>query len=222
MFLLGAVPEVLPVPLTARAQGIASSTIGHMRDHGFAHGLTALTDANRAVGSAFTVRLPDLDSTMLHYAVDRLEPGHVLVIDAGGRQDRACVGAMVAFAAKYRGAAAIVIDGMATDLPDLVEFGIPVFARGVSPRTTRVLGIEGAMNIPVTIAGAAVEPGMLVIADQDGVTFLGAADFEAIAERAEKAQQIEPGVKEAVLAGKALSELSGAADLVLKKATTLA
>lgn len=221
MFLLGAIPEILPDTLTARASRIASSTIGHMRDHGFAHGLTALTDANSAVGTAFTVRLPDLDSTMLHYAVDRVEPGHVLVIDAGGRQDRASVGAMVAFAARHRGAAAIVIDGMATDLPDLIEFGIPVFARGVSPRTTRVLGIEGAMNVPVTIAGAAVEPGMLVIADQDGVTFLDPADFEAIAGRAEKAQEIEPGVKEAVLAGKALSELSGAAGLVAAKAITL-
>lgn len=222
MFTLGAVPEILPTTLTARASLIASSTIGHMRDHGFAHGLRALTNANTAVGTAFTVRLPDLDSTMLHYAVDRVKPGHVLVIDAGGRQDRASVGAMVAFAARHRGAAAIVIDGMATDLPDLIEFGIPVFARGVSPRTTRVLGIEGAMNIPVTIAGAAVEPGMLVIADRDGVTFLDHADFMAIADRAEKAQEIEPGVKEAVAAGKALSVLSGAAALVEAKALALA
>lgn len=221
MFLLGPVPDLLPDALISRAGGIASSTIGHMRDHGFAHGLAALTEANRAVGTAFTVRLPDLDSTMLHYAVDRIEPGHVLVIDAGGRTDRACTGAMVAFAALHRGAAAIVFDGMATDLPDLVEFGIPVFARGISPRTTRVLGVEGAMNVPVTVAGATVEPGMLVIADQDGVAFLSAADFETVAERAEKAQQIEPGVKEAVLAGKLLSELSGAADLVHQKAVHL-
>lgn len=222
MFFLGATPDLLPSQMTARAKSIASSTIGHMRDHGFAHGLTAITDANAAVGTAFTVRLPDLDSTMLHYAVDRIEPGHVLVIDAGGRQDRACVGAMVAFAARHRGAAAIIVDGMATDLPDLVDFGIPVFARGISPRTTRILGIEGAMNVPVTIAGAAVEPGMLVIADQDGVIFLDAEDFQRIAEKAEKAQSIEPGVKEALLAGKALSELSGAADFVAAKAMTLA
>lgn len=221
MFLLGAVPEILPQALTSLANGIASSTIGHMRDHGFAHGIGALTDANRAVGTAFTVRLPDLDSTMLHYAVDRIEPGHVLVIDGGGRTDRACVGAMVAFAARHRGASAIVIDGMATDLPDLVDFGIPVFARGISPRTTRLLGVEGAMNVPISVAGAAVEPGMLVIADQDGIVFLSGEDFEAVAERAEKAQNIEPGVKEAVMAGKPLSELSGAADLVLQKAVHL-
>lgn len=221
MFFLGPVPALLPETVTARASGIASSTIGHMRDHGFAYGLRALTEANRVVGTAFTVRLPDLDSSMLHYAVDHLEPGHVLVVDAGGRTDRAAVGAMVAFAARHRGAAGIIIDGVATDLPDLVDFGLPVFARGVSPRTTRILGIEGAMNVPISLAGATVTPGMLVIADQDGVALVALSDFDALAGKAEAAQAIEPGVKEQISAGKRLSELSGAADLVLSKAVHL-
>lgn len=221
MFLLGPVPKLLPETMTARAAGIASSTIGHMQDHGFAFGLRALTEANRFVGTAFTVRLPDLDSSMLHYAVDHLEPGHVLVVDAGGRTDRAAVGAMVAFAARHRRAAGIIIDGMATDLPDLIEFGIPVFARGVSPRTTRILGIEGAMNVPVSLAGATASPGMLVIADQDGIVLIAPSDFEALADRAETAQTMEHGVKEKISAGTRISDLSGAADLVLGKAVHL-
>lgn len=215
MFILGPTPPVIAPAITDRASSIASSTLGHMRDHGFAHGLRPLTAAGSAVGTAFTVRLPALDSTVLHYAVDQIDPGHVLVIDMGGRTDRASVGAMVAFAAKHRGAAAIVIDGMATDLSDLEEFGIPVFALGISPRTTRVLGIEGAVNVPVSVGGAAVTPGMLVIADRDGVVFIDPEDFEAVCDRATAAQDIEPGVKAKILDGANISDLSGAAGKVL-------
>lgn len=222
MFVLGPMPAAIAAETLEIASQIASSTIGHMRDFGFAHGLHALTGANRAIGTAVTVRLPDMDSTMLHYAVDQIRPGDVLVVDMGGDTDRASVGAMVAFAAKQREAAAIVIDGMATDLGDLVEFGIPVFARGISPMTTRLLGIEGALNVPVSIGGAPVVPGMLVIADPDGVLFIDPADFLAVSERAIAAQGIEPGVKESLLAGAALSELSGAANKVLGNAMKLA
>lgn len=211
MFILGKTPTLIDADTIDRASTIASSTIGHMRDDGFAHGIHAQTHADSAVGTAFTVRLPSMDSTALHYAIDRLEPGHIMVIDMQGATDRACVGAMVAFAAKHRGAAGFVIDGMATDLRDLEEFGIPVFARGISPRTTRILGIEGALNVPITVGGAAVVPGMLVIADPDGVVFLDPDDFTAIADRARKAQEIEPGVKEAVVGGASFSGGSGAA-----------
>lgn len=214
MFLIGKSPALISPEVIASATHIASSTIGHMRDYGFAHGLHALTDSDSCVGTVFTVRLPAMDSTALHYAVDQIKPGHVLVIDMQGDTTRAPVGAMVAFAAKHRGASGIIIDGMATDLSDLEEFGIPVFARGISPRTTRILGVEGSLNVPVAIGGAQVSPGMLVIADRDGVVFLTEDDFMTLKERASHAQDIEPGVKEAVLAGKFISELSGAADKV--------
>lgn len=221
MFLIGSTPTLISAEVVDSAKHIASSTIGHMRDYGFAHGVHALTESNACVGTAFTVRLSSMDSAALHYAVDQIEPGHVLVIEMQGDTSRASVGAMVAFAAKHRGASGIIIDGMATDLSDLEEFAIPVFARGISPRTTRILGVEGALNVPVAIGGAQVTPGMLVIADRDGVVFLAEDDFAAVEERATHAQNIEPGVKEAVLAGKSISELSGAADKVRANCTYL-
>lgn len=211
MFLLGPHPQLISEDTISKARSIASSTIGHMRDFGFAHGIHAQTPSNHAVGTAFTVRLPSMDSTALHYAIDQIEEGHVLVIDMQGITDRACVGAMVAFAALQRGVAGIVIDGMATDRNDLIDFGLPVFAKGISPRTTRLLGVEGSLNVPVSIGGATVNPGMLVIADSDGVVFLDADDFNNIFEKATAAQDIEPGVKAALLKGASLSEGSGAA-----------
>ncbi|MFJ9590751.1 RraA family protein [Streptomyces acidicola] len=211
MFKIGSPPAVHDAATVAMARRIMPSTVGHMRDSGFAFGLHPLTPTQRVVGTAYTVRIPDLDSAAVHYAVDHIEPGHVVVIDMGGHVDRACVGAMVAFTAKEHGAAGIVIDGMATDLGDLVEFDLPVFARGTSALTTRILGLEGDVNVPVSVAGATVLPGQLVLADADGILFIDAGELRALSERAVAAQDWEIGVKDKVRAGTPLSELSGAA-----------
>jgi Demethylmenaquinone methyltransferase len=130
MFKIGPTPPVHRAAVLDLARRVMPSTIGHMTDRGFAHGLKPLTPTTHAVGTAFTVRIPDLDSVAVHYAVDHIAPGHVVVVDMGGDLERACVGAMVAFTAKARGAAAVIVDGMATDLADLRAFDVPVFARG--------------------------------------------------------------------------------------------
>ena len=164
MFKIGHSPAVHSEGVLALARRVMPSTVGHMMERGFAHGLKPVTPTTHAVGTAFTVRIPDIDSVAVHYAVDRLEPGHVLVIDMGGDRERASVGAMVAFTAKARGAAAVIVDGMATDLGDLRKFDVPIFSRGTSALTTSMKGLEGDVNVPVSIAGAAVTPGQLVLA----------------------------------------------------------
>ncbi len=214
MFRIGTTPAVHDHETLEVAGRLAPSTFGHMIDRGFAHGISAVTDATTAVGTAFTVRIPDTDSVAVHYAVDRLEPGHVLVIDMGGDIERASVGAMVAFAARERGASGIIVDGMATDLADLREFGLPVFARGVSALTTSMRGISGDVNLPVSIGGATVTPGQLVIADADGILFLDDADLTRLADRALGAQAHEDVIKERLRAGVPLAAQSGAEDLM--------
>lgn len=220
MYKIAPPPPVHSKEVLETARRVMPSTLGHMQDRGFAFGLNPLTPTARLVGTAFTVRIPDTDSAAVHYAVDHIRPGHVVVIDMGGDLERACVGAMVAFTAKEHGAAGIVVDGMATDLADLIEFDLPVFARGTSALTTRILGTEGDVNLPVSIGGATVCPGQLVLADPDGVLFIDAEDLLAVSERAVAAQDWEVGVKEKVRAGVPLSELSGAAsrmaDLIVK------
>ncbi|WP_413810728.1 RraA family protein [Streptomyces sp. OE57] len=212
MFKIGPHPAVHDTDTMATARRVMPSTVGHMQDRGFAFGLNPLTPTKHLVGTAYTVRIGDLDSSAVHYAVDHIEPGHVVVIDMGGDVERACVGAMVAFTAKERGAAGIIVDGMATDLVDLIEFDLPVFARGTSALTTRVLGLEGDVNVPVSIAGATAVPGQLVLGDSDGVLFITAPDLLALADHAIDKQDWEAEVKQKVRAGTPLSQLSGAAD----------
>lgn len=214
MFTVGRFVPPHDASLLELAATIAPSTLGHMTERGFAHGLHAVTDANTFVGTAVTVRIPDTDSVAVHYAVDRLEPGHVLVVDMGGDRERASVGAMVAFTANARGAAGIVIDGMATDLIDLQEFGIPVFARGISAMTTNMKGFEGDVNVPVAIGGAIVCPGDVVLASADGVVFTSSSALSMWASDAVAAQTSEIQMKERILAGESLSSMSGAARLM--------
>ncbi|MGP3535824.1 RraA family protein [Microbacterium sp. RD1] len=210
MFRIGQTPTPLSPHSTSIASRVDPSTLGHWRDRGLAHGIKPLTAERTFVGTAFTVRLCDMDATAIHYAADLLEPGHVLVVDMGGDRERACVGSILAFLAAHRGAAGIVVDGMATDLADLERVGLPVFARGTSAMTTRVLGIEGDVNVPVVIDGVVVSPGDVVIGTADGLLFIDEQDLLELADQAIAAQHNEPEIMHSLTEGTPLASLSGA------------
>jgi 4-hydroxy-4-methyl-2-oxoglutarate aldolase len=214
LFRVGPTPAPVNADLAERLRGVEPSTVGHFRDRGFAHGLRQIVDGGTAVGTALTVRLADMDATAVHCAVDLLGPGHVLVVDMGGDRERASVGAVVAAIARQRGATGIVVDGMVTDRGDLERTGLSVHARGVSAMTTRVLGVEGDINLPVSIGGVVVHPGQVVVADADGVLFLDADEAAEVAERARDAQERERELLPRLLAGASLAELTGAAALL--------
>ena len=81
----------------------------------------------------------------------------------------ACWGGGLTLAMKLAGVKAGVIDGPATDLSEIQEFDLPMWSRGLSSITTRLLGIEGAMNVPISVGGQVVNPGDAVLADEQGV-----------------------------------------------------
>lgn len=212
MFRIGPTPDLLSEELVDRARLIEPATIGHVLEYGFALGIRSVTTAASFVGTAITVRTSGSDSTALHYAADLVQPGHVVVADMGGETERACVGAMVSFALELRGAAGIVIDGMATDIADLEAAGVPVFSRGLSPMATRILGQDGDVNLPVSIAGTIVRPGDLVIADRNGVVFVDPHSFAEMYDHLIELQEMEPPSRDALRAGALLAETFGAAD----------
>jgi 4-hydroxy-4-methyl-2-oxoglutarate aldolase len=104
-------------------------------------------------------------------AADLAEPGDVIVLAAGGLKERACFGDMTATCWKSKGIEGVVIDGAARDVARLRSLAFPVFARGVTPRNFHYpAGLDhGAVNVPVVCAGVLVEPGDLVLGDDDGV-----------------------------------------------------
>jgi len=121
----------------------------------------------RVAGPAFTVRCAPGDNLMLHAAIYRAEPGSVIVVEAGD-VNYALAGGNVCAVAQRRGIAALVTDGVIRDVADVRELGFPVFARGIIP----VPGIKAAvapLNVSVRCGGVGVQPGDIVVADEEGV-----------------------------------------------------
>ena len=192
-------------------QKVCPSTIGHMMDFGFIKGLKPNFRPIKFVGNAVTVRIPHMDSTALHKVMDIAQPGDVIVVDMSGDYERACCGEIVAYAANVKKVAGIVIDGCITDFQPILKIRMPIFSRGVSPLTTRILGIEGEINIPVSVCGAVVNPGDLVLADDDGVFVINPSIAVKYGERAIKVQDSEVEKKRKLDAGVSIASMSGAA-----------
>ncbi len=156
---------------------------------------------SRATGPARTVRCAQGDILMVHVAMDRLEAGDVLVLTMPSPAPVALLGELLATQAKVKEAAAVLIDAAARDTDDLRELGLPVWARWI-----RVQGAKreeaGAINEPVQVGGARIEPGDAVVLDSDGAVVVGRERIgdvlEASRERAEnereKREQFRSGV----------------------------
>ena len=195
---------------------VTTGSLGHLTDFGFAAGLQPLKRPQKMVGPAFTVRIPRLDATPVHYALNLVQPGDVLVIDTCGERTRACWGGVVAHAAMRAGVAGVIVDGPITDWEEITASGPPVWCYGgmTSSITGRRLGLEGELLTVIQVGGAAVHPMDIVFADSDGVFFVrptGAADLAATLAMREAR---EPELKRRLDAGEKMADVSGAAATV--------
>jgi regulator of RNase E activity RraA len=143
-----------------------------------------------------------------------VRPGDFLVIDRAGDTRHACWGGVVTNAAKVAGVVGGVIDGPATDFSEVRRCAMPLWCRGPSPITTKLLGLEGAFNVPVTVGGQTVSPGDAVLADESGVVILNRGEAEAIARRALDMQEREVTLLERIYKGEKLADISGATRMV--------
>lgn len=119
-------------------------------------------------GPALTVKARPGDNLMLHYALDIAEPGDVIVVDAGGDLTNALIGEMMVAYALKRGVAGIVINGAIRDAANIGAGDFPLFAAGISHRGPYKDG-PGEINVPIAIDGMVIEPGDLIIGDDDGL-----------------------------------------------------
>jgi len=210
-------PPSIPQKLVELLSGVETATIGHWRHIGFMNrGIHAMVRGRRVVGTAVTVAIPGPDSTMLHHALGLLRPGDILVVDRLGDERHACWGGAVTVAAKAAGATAGIVDGPCTDIAEIEASGFPVWARGLSPITTRIYNTGGGLNIPVSCGGAVVMPGDVILADDSGVLVLPVDEAEAIANQAlarqARGQESERKIAEGLAK---LGVLSGATEKVL-------
>lgn len=213
----------MPTPVSASdlelLAGVETATVGHWRLMGFMHqAIAPLLSRRRVVGTAVTIAIPSADSTLLHHAVGLLRPGDILVVDRLGDDRHACWGGGVTLAAKSAGAVAGIVDGPCTDLQEIEDSDFPMWARGLSPITTRLYDLGGAFNVPVSCGGVVVTPGDAILADDSGVLVLPRAEVREVAEKA-LAIQDRSRVREAkIKTGEhRLGELSGASEKVLSR-----
>lgn len=212
----GPAPAPLDAALVDKLERVSFPTLGHYLEEGFVDpAIRRQTGRRRVVGRAITVRVTAQDSTALHHAAGWCEPGDVFVIDAGGDTRHAPVGEVLAAALSIRGAAGIVVDGVVTDLDEVEGFGIPVYARGTSVLTTKLLGVDaGGHNVAVTCGGAVVSPGDVVLADRNGVFIASPAAVAAIIDIALEDDAEEPDLIARLRGGARLGELTGASDTI--------
>ena len=124
-------------------------------------------------------------------AIDAAPPGSVYVMVLENGLDYAGMGALMATAMKVRGLTGAVIDGAVRDTPQIGRLQFPVFSRGVAPSTTINHFRFAGVNIPVTCAGALVNAGDIIVADEDGVAVVPKARAAAVLKKAEELDNTE-------------------------------
>jgi regulator of RNase E activity RraA len=211
MYVLNDLPPQIDPVLLAQLLHAEPATIGHFRHHGFmAPEIRLLLPGYRKVaGTAVTVRSYAADTSIVHYALGKLRPGDFLVIDRSGDTRHAVCGGGVAFSAKAAGCVGIIIDGPATDVQELREYDMPVWARGLSTVTGKPQFTFGEFCTSIACGGVAVEPGDAILADENGVLVLKPNEIAEAASRAIEMQTAEKESLKRVANGERLPDING-------------
>lgn len=119
-------------------------------------------------GPAFTVKTRPGDNLMVHKALAMAQPGDVIVVDAGGDLTNAIIGEIMTATAAKKGLAGFVIHGAIRDSGEIGRNNFPVYAAGVTHRGPYKDG-PGEINVPVSFGGMVINPGELILGDEDGL-----------------------------------------------------
>ncbi|MHA1238779.1 MAG: 4-carboxy-4-hydroxy-2-oxoadipate aldolase/oxaloacetate decarboxylase [Candidatus Odinarchaeia archaeon] len=159
-------------------------------------------------GVALTVLCPPRDNLTVHKALELAGKGDVLVIDAGNYTEAGLLGEIMCYAAKSRGVAGIVTNGAVRDVKAIEEMNFPVFAKSISPGGT-VKEKFGSINVPIMCGNVIVNPGDIIVGDDDGVVVVPQKDAEKIAAEVQGKAALEDKIKQLIDQGKSTMEIYG-------------
>jgi len=195
-------PPVAPADLLAAFRDVATPHISDnlQRLSGIV-GLQRFHRHKKLVGTAITVKTRPGDNLLIYKALMMATPGHVLVIDGGGDTTNALVGELIMLYAQQRGCTGIVLDGAIRDSAAFREADFPCYARAAIHRGPYKNG-PGAVNVPVSVGGQIVQPGDLVVADDDGIVTFSQNEAARVLDAIEQTARFEAAIKAEIATGK--------------------
>lgn len=208
------------------SQAISPGSIQALRDFGSATiyeaqgakgaldgGIKPIHPDMRVAGPAFTVDIRPADNLMLHYAMLKVKPGDVLVVDAKGFVEAGPWGDVFTEQALRMGVAGLVINGAVRDASSITKMGFPVFCRGLSIKGTGK-NQPGRLNVPIFIGDVQINPGDIIVGDQDGVVVVPQDEVDTAIRNSLAREEKETAFRERIRNGSTTVELLGLGEIL--------
>ena len=200
-FAIQPAPTLAPASLIAAFEHVVTPHISdNLQRLSGINGLSRFHRQRRLLGTAFTVKVCPGDNLLIYKALTMMSPGHVLVVDGAGEVTNALVGELIMSYAIQRGCVGFVLDAAIRDTAAFYAADFPCYARGVTHRGPYKNG-PGAINVPVSVGGQVVNPGDIVVGDEDGVVTFPQSEAQRLIADVARTASKEDAVKAEIATG---------------------